>query len=100
MPMKAPPHPGLSVRLDCLEPIDLSVTEAAKALGVTRQALNDVVNGKPGFRRTWRFGSTRRLAAPLKPGWPCRRHLTWRRHASAPEGYPSSVSGHHEARIN
>ena len=49
MPMKAPPHPGLSVRLDCLEPIDLSVTEAAKALGVTRQALNDVVNGKAGI---------------------------------------------------
>ena len=49
MPMKAPPHPGLSVRLDCLEPIGLSVTEAAKALGVTRQALNTVVNGNAGI---------------------------------------------------
>ena len=49
MPMKAPPHPGLSVRLDCLDPVDLSVTEAAKALGVTRQALNNVVNGKAGI---------------------------------------------------
>lgn len=49
MPMKAPPHPGLSVRLDCLEPVGVSVTEAARALGVTRQALNNVVNGKAGI---------------------------------------------------
>lgn len=49
MPMKNPPHPGLSVRLDCLEPLGLSVTEAAKVLGVTRQALNNVVNGKSGI---------------------------------------------------
>jgi addiction module HigA family antidote len=49
MPMKEPPHPGLSVRLDCLEPVGLSVTEAAKAIGVTRQALNNVVNGKAGI---------------------------------------------------
>ena len=44
--MKNPPHPGLSVRHDCLEPLELSVTEGAKALGVTRQALNNLVNGK------------------------------------------------------
>jgi antitoxin HigA-1 len=49
MPMKNPPHPGLSVRLDCLEPLGLSVTEAAKVLGVTRQALNNLVNAKGGI---------------------------------------------------
>jgi antitoxin HigA-1 len=49
MSMKNPPHPGLSVRRDCLEPLGLSVTEAAKALGVTRQALNNLVNGKGGI---------------------------------------------------
>ncbi len=49
MPMKEPPHPGLSVRYDCLEPLGLSVTDAAKALGVTRQSLNNVVNGKAGI---------------------------------------------------
>lgn len=49
MPMKEPPHPGLSVRHDCLEPLGLSVTEGAKALGVTRQALNNIVNGKAGI---------------------------------------------------
>jgi addiction module HigA family antidote len=49
MPMKNPPHPGQSVRLDCLEPLGLSVTEGAKVLGVTRQALNNLVNGKSGI---------------------------------------------------
>jgi antitoxin HigA-1 len=49
MPMKNPPHPGESVRYDCLEPLGLSVTEGAKVLGVTRQALNNLVNGKSGI---------------------------------------------------
>ncbi len=49
MTMKAPPHPGLSVRHDCLEPLGLTVTAAARVLGVTRQALNNVVNGKSGI---------------------------------------------------
>lgn len=49
MPMKNPPHPGLSVRLDCLEPFDLSVTEGAKILGITRQTLNNLVNGRAGI---------------------------------------------------
>jgi len=46
MAMKNPPHPGLSVRHDCIEPLGLTVTEAARALGVTRQALNNLVNCK------------------------------------------------------
>ena len=49
MPMKSPPHPGLHVRHDCLEPLQLSVTKGAKALGVPRQALNNLVNGKSGI---------------------------------------------------
>jgi antitoxin HigA-1 len=49
MPMKNPPHPGLSVRHDCLEPLGLSVTEGARVLGVTRQTLNNLVNGKSGI---------------------------------------------------
>ncbi len=64
MPMKNPVHPGLIVRHDCLEPLALSVTEGAKVLGVTRQALNNVVNGKSGIspemaiRLSKAFGST------------------------------------------
>jgi addiction module HigA family antidote len=49
MPMKNPPHPGRHVRHDCLEALGLSVTEGAKVLGVTRQALNNLVNGKSGI---------------------------------------------------
>lgn len=42
--MKNPPHPGFSVRMDCLEPHGLSVTEGAKILGVSRSALSNLVN--------------------------------------------------------
>ncbi len=49
MPMKNPPHPGLSVRHDCIEPLGLTTTAAAKILGVTRQTLNNLVNGKSGI---------------------------------------------------
>ena len=48
MPMKNPSHPGAIVRYDCIQPLGLTVTEAAKILGVTRQALNNLVNGKAG----------------------------------------------------
>ena len=49
MPMRTPPHPGLSVRHDCIEPLGLTTTAAAKILGVTRQTLNNLVNGKSGI---------------------------------------------------
>jgi len=49
MPMKNPPHPGLSVRHDCLEPLALSVTVAARKLGVSRKQLSDIVNGHSGI---------------------------------------------------
>ena len=47
--MKNPPHPGRIVRQDCVEPLKLTITKAAKVLGVTRQALNNLVNGKAGI---------------------------------------------------
>jgi len=50
MPMKNPAHPGRVVRNACLEPLGLSVTEARNILGVTRQALNNVINGKSGIK--------------------------------------------------
>ena len=48
MPMTNPPHPGLSVRHDCIEPLDLTITEAAEILDVSRQTVNNLVNGKCG----------------------------------------------------
>ena len=64
MPMKNPPHPGKVVRVSCLEPLDLSVTEGAKVLGVSRQALSNLVNcrsrisGDMAVRLAMAFGST------------------------------------------
>ncbi len=49
MTMKTPPHPGLSVRFDCIEALSLTVTAAADLLGVTRQTLNNLINGKSGI---------------------------------------------------
>jgi addiction module HigA family antidote len=47
--MKNPPHPGETVRYDCLESLGLTVTRGAAVLGVTRQTLNNLVNGKSGI---------------------------------------------------
>lgn len=49
MTMKNPPHPGLTVKFDCLEELGLSIAQGAKVLGVTRQALNNLVSGKSGI---------------------------------------------------
>jgi len=51
MAMKNPPHPGLSVKHDCLEPLGLSVTEGAKILNVSRKQLSDLVNCHADFPR-------------------------------------------------
>ena len=49
MAMHNPPHPGGILRRQCLEPLGLSVTAAAKGLKVTRQALSDIVNERAGI---------------------------------------------------
>lgn len=49
MPMKNPPHPGKHVRVNCIEPLGLTVSDAARALGVARQTLNNLLNGKSGI---------------------------------------------------
>jgi addiction module HigA family antidote len=49
MTMKNPPHPGLVVFQECIEPSGLSITDAASALGVTRPTLSELVNGKRGI---------------------------------------------------
>lgn len=48
MPMRNPAHPGEVIRELCLAPVNLSITETAAALGVTRKALSDLVNGHSG----------------------------------------------------
>ncbi len=47
--MKNPPHPGRVVLEECIEPLGLTITDAAAALGVTRNTLSELVNGKRGI---------------------------------------------------
>jgi addiction module HigA family antidote len=62
--MHNPAHPGEIVREECLKPLGLTVTAAAEALGVTRKALSDLLNGHTGIspdmaiRLEQVFGST------------------------------------------
>ena len=62
--MYNPAHPGEIVREECLKPLGLTVTAAADALGVTRKALSDLLNGHAGvspdmaIRLEKVFGST------------------------------------------
>jgi addiction module HigA family antidote len=46
--MHNPPHPGEIIREDCLKPLGLSVTAAAEWLGVSRQSLSELLNGRNG----------------------------------------------------
>ena len=47
--MHNPPHPGEIIKEFCIEPLGLSVTEAAKALGVSRKTLSSIINGNSGI---------------------------------------------------
>ncbi len=64
MPRTNPPHPGEYVWNDCLKPLGLSVTEAASGLGVTRNTLSRLINGRHrvspemAVRLSMAFGST------------------------------------------
>lgn len=64
MAMQNPPHPGGIVKRQCLEPVGLTVTPAAKGLGVSHRALPELVKGRPGIsvetavRVSKVFGST------------------------------------------
>lgn len=64
MKMHNPPHPGEIIREDCLAPLGLTVTEAARGLGVTRKTLSELLNGHSGvspemaIRLSKAFGSS------------------------------------------
>jgi antitoxin HigA-1 len=72
MPMKNPPHPGKIVRQECLQPLGLSVTAGAKALGVSRNALSELINARRGIssemaiRLSKAFGSSPAVWAGLQ----------------------------------
>lgn len=62
--MHDPPHPGHVLRTLCLDPLGLSVTETAAALGVSRKTLSAILNGRAGItpemavRLSLAFGTT------------------------------------------
>lgn len=49
MLMQNPPHPGEIIKALCIEPLGLSVTDAAKALGVSRKTVSNILNGHAGI---------------------------------------------------
>ena len=53
MTMKNPPHPGRIVRQECIEPLGITVKDAAERLGIQRQTLNNLVNGKGSSPEVW-----------------------------------------------
>ena len=84
MAMHNPPHPGGIIRRQCLEPLDLSVTVAAKHLGVSRQSLSELVNERAGvsvemaIRLAKAFGSTPETWLGLQMAfdlWQARRRI-------------------------
>ena len=75
MAMSNPPHPGRSIRENCLDPLGLNVTEAAKVLGVARPTLSRVLNGHAAI-------SSEMAIRLEKAGWSnaefwLRRQTTW-----------------------
>jgi len=66
MPMHDPPHLGEHIRVNCLDPLELTVTAAAEALGITRKTLSAILNGRAAIspemaiRLERAFGSTAR----------------------------------------
>ena len=75
MAMHNPPHPGGIVKRQCLEPLGLTVTRAAEGLGVTRQALSELVNERAGIsiemaiRLSKAFGSTPETWLGMQMAW-------------------------------
>ena len=71
MPMKNPCHPGLLVKAD-LEAMGLTIAEAAKGLGITRQQLYRIVNGECTITPEWPYGWRKLLEAQPIYGYVCR----------------------------
>jgi addiction module HigA family antidote len=67
--MLSPPHPGESLREDMLAPLNLSVTETAKALGISRKTLSEIVNGKSPITPDIAVRLQRAFSAPPADMW-------------------------------
>ena len=83
MVMHNPPHPGGIVRRQCLDTLDLSVTEAAKGLGVTRQALSDLINGRAGISIDMAIRLSKAFGSSPENGSVCKWRTIFGKRASA-----------------
>jgi addiction module HigA family antidote len=79
MKMHHPPHPGEVLRELCLKPLGLTVTQTARALGVSRKTLSSILNGRAGIspemavRLSLAFGTTAELDEPADSARPLAR---------------------------
>ena len=76
MPMPNPPHPGVIVKYECLEPLGLTIARAARGLGVSRAALSDLVNGRAGLSVDMALRLAQAFGSTPEPGWVCRPPMT------------------------
>ena len=101
--MHNPPHPGEIIRDQCLEPLGLSVTDAAKGLGVTRKALSELLNGHAGISPEMALRLERAFDSTAEtPGYGCSSSMTYGMPSSAPgiSTSPGSPSFLHQPRVN
>lgn len=82
MPLQNPPHPGETIRVLCLEPEEITVTAAARRLGVSRKQLSAILNGRAGIspemavRLEKVFGSNARTWLALQSSYDLAQVLT------------------------
>src|ERR1700676_298020 len=88
MPMKNPPHPGGFVLRQCIEPLGLTITDAAAALGVTRTTLSELVNEKRGISPEMAVRLSKVFGGSAETWLRSKRITTWPR--CAPTGSGSS----------
>jgi len=77
--MKNPPHPGSVVLSKCIESLGLTITEAARALGVTRTTLSESVNGKRGISPEMAIRLSQVFGGSARAGLRSRHTTIWRR---------------------
>jgi len=92
MDMYNPPHPGEIVREDCLKALDLTVTEAAKGLGVTRKTLSSILNGHSGVTAERLCGYPRRSEVRRSIGCRCSLPMICGKRSAAPKSCTLSSS--------
>ena len=77
-----PPHPGRSIKRDCLDALGLTVTDGAKILGITRHMLSRIVNGQSGISPEMAVRLEKALGGTAQSGSRFSRHMTWLRSSS------------------